>query len=539
VAFSLEAIFGVDTTGVSAKMKSLRKDFNDFVNDYAKLGAGVAVAAFVALSKGAIDLAGRLSDTSTNIGINVEALQALEAQHKRNGVPAEQLTKALEKLREASQKAREGDEKTIETFRKLGITWTEIAAMPLEQKYERIARAVRSSQDPAAAYNAVCELFGAKIGPKMMGSLNELATVGFPKLSAEAKKAGDVLSAETIAQLDKAGDAIDDFKRRAQIAVGNILVNFSSADGLKLLGLQFMKVLGTFGAGIVDAVVEGGQMAWAVFRGTFMGVTNFFRDGLLEAVIAFAQKFNDALPDFVRSRGWTINIAGLEDMKSAGFSISDEITRAIAQTSPSTFKQEVGAFWDQTIADQQKVVDALVKRDFGKDADQLRESGKNIEQSLAAGAAQVAAGGAKAAAEIKEAARVLASSVTRVGKGITEQTDASLRGARANLANQLNESRDRDSRIIDPFTIGGYKSAGTSALASELAAIDRELAERNAVRSVRDRLGEDAARARFGDTVTDKALRDMATDSSRTAVAIESLNSNIRNLNQKFGIPTG
>src|SRR5262245_46612169 len=97
--FSLKAVFGMDATGVKTEIKQLRRELGNFVEDYAKLGMGIAVGAFAALSKGAMDLAGRLSDASQNIGINVVSLQALEAQHGRNGVKAEELQKALEKTK--------------------------------------------------------------------------------------------------------------------------------------------------------------------------------------------------------------------------------------------------------------------------------------------------------------------------------------------------------------------------------------------------------------------------------------------------------
>src|SRR3954464_4970024 len=109
--FSLKAVFGMDATGVKTELKQLRKELGSFVEDYAKLGAGMAVAAFAALSKGAIDLAGKLSDASQNIGINVISLQALEAQHKRNGVSEEMLTKALEKTKAAVLDATAGNDK--------------------------------------------------------------------------------------------------------------------------------------------------------------------------------------------------------------------------------------------------------------------------------------------------------------------------------------------------------------------------------------------------------------------------------------------
>src|SRR4051812_47300519 len=74
---SLKAIFGMDGTGFRADLKQTMAEARSAVNSWANVVAGVGVAAVAALSKSAIEMAGRLSDTSQNLGINVEQLQVL------------------------------------------------------------------------------------------------------------------------------------------------------------------------------------------------------------------------------------------------------------------------------------------------------------------------------------------------------------------------------------------------------------------------------------------------------------------------------
>lgn len=357
--FSLMAVFGMDTTGIKTEIKSLRKDLNDFVNEYAKLGAGLAVGAFAMLSKGAMELAGSLTDASANIGINVISLQALQAQHKRNGVSNEDLTKALEKTKAAVIGAAEGDKKAEAALSALHLSSAKMMSLPLDKQYEAIAAAAAKSKDQNAAYAAVCELLGAKVGPKLMGSLKELGEIGLPGVTKSAAEAGQIMQTSTIAALDAAGDAIDDFKKRATVAVGEILVNFRTEDGLKLMGMQIMSVLAKFGGGILDAITEAGQMIYAVFKGSFTGVTNYFQDGLVATVKGIATLINKILP-----AKFEINVGNLDAFKSSGQGIGDAITEAIAKTSPSTFKKDFGESWDKAIADQQKVVNALNAVDF-------------------------------------------------------------------------------------------------------------------------------------------------------------------------------
>ena len=371
----------MDAKGIKTELKSLRKDLNSFVEEYAKLGAGLGIAAFAALSKGAMELAGNLSDASANIGVNVESLQALQAQHKRNGVSEEELSKALQKTKAAVLDAAAGNVVAEKAFAALGLTSASLLALPLDKQYAAIATATAEAKDQSAAFSAVSDILGAKVGPKLMGSLRELGETGLPGVTDAAKKAGQVMSAETIVALDEAGDAIDDFKRKATVWAGEIIVNFRTEDGLKLLGLQLMAVLGRFGGGILDAITEAGGMIWAVFKGAFFGVTNYLQDGLVEVVQGIAGMINKILP-----AKFEINVGNLEEFKSSGKGIADEITEAIARTSPSTFKKDFGDSWDAAITKQKSVVDALNKVDFKEGTDKLTNAGnaagKSVSESI-------------------------------------------------------------------------------------------------------------------------------------------------------------
>lgn len=541
MAFSLEAIFGVDGSGVRAEMKHLRRELNDFVTDYAKLGAGVAVGAFVALSKGAVDLAGRLSDTSQNIGINVESLQALEAQHKRNGVSGDQLTKALEKTKAAVIAASAGDEKAIASLTTLGLKAEDLIRLPLDRQYEAIARAAAGATDQNEAYAAVSAILGEKVGPKLMTSLRELASEGLDQVAASAAAAGHVMSAETIVALDRAGDAIDDFKKQATIAVGDIIMNFRSEEGLKLLGMKLMQVAGEFGGSILDLFTEAGTMAYAVLRGSFNGVLNYLQDGFVSVLQAVAEKINLLLPE-----KFEIDVASLDSLRSTGRGIGEEITAAIAQTSPSTFKKDFSESWGAAIQEQQKIVDNLNAVDLGPEANKLREAGDvaqgaldasaqriaaaadEVANELMAGADAVAASGESAGESIVEAAEEAAAalqavfqSIERTGSSYQDQSSVALEGVRDRLRSQR-DTLQNDNSYSSAFAPGA-KNPMLNFVATELLAVERELAQRREVQGYAARFGEEATRYRFGDTVTDRGLRDLQTTAERTNVALESI----------------
>lgn len=518
----------MDSSGVKTELKSLKRSVLSFAEDFAKLGAAAGVGAFVALSKGAMELAGSLADASANIGINVESLQALQAQHKRNGVSNEELAKALEKTKIAVISAAEGDIKAEAALKKLGLASADLIKLPLAEQYAAIAKGAAGAKNSNEAFSAVADLLGAKVGPRLMGSLKELGEVGLPGVTKGAQEAGQVMSTTTIAALDKAGDAIDDFKRKATIWAGEIVVNFRTTEGLKLMGMQLVGVVSNFGWGIVDAITEGGQMIWAVFEGALTGVTNVFQDAMVDAVKGVAGLINKVLPS-----KFEINVGNLEDFKSSGKGIGDSITEAIAKTSPSTFKKDFGDAWDAAIAEQQTVVDELNAVDFSEDATKLANAGKSAGASVVDGAKKVqdagkdagtsvAEGGIVAAEAIAEVAKMLSSAIERTGAGYQDQSTTALQGVRARVAAQLSDAQRAD-RNSAPNVGATVESFATSAFKSELFNIEKELAARKQFDADFLRLGSAQTLAKYGDANFNRYSKEMQDQSTRTTNALEQI----------------
>lgn len=403
MAFSLIAKFGLDATGLRTELNKLRGEVTDFADKWAKIGLAAGAAAFTALAKGALDLAANLRDTALALGINVESLQALHYSAEQNGASQEQMTKALEKLRIGLQRAKEGSQTHAEALSKLGLNMEKISKLPLERQFEALAVAYAKSGDKGAAYNAVTELLGDKIGPKLVATLQDMAGSGFDAVAKSAADAGHVMSAETVVALEKADQAIQDFKKRATIAVGNILVNFDSAEGLKLMGMQLMKQASNFGTRLLDAVIDVALMAKNTFDAAFTWVTAKFQNGLVNTLQAVSGLVNKILPDKFK-----IDIGNLESLKVATDDFGLTITKAIANSTPSKLTEELGGWWDGAIKQQQGVVDALRSVAHGKDAEPLKAK---LQEGLTQGANEaaqelktaIAEGGEIAAEEIKEA----------------------------------------------------------------------------------------------------------------------------------------
>lgn len=489
--FALSAIFGIDATGAKAELRQLTRETRGFANTWAAISFAAAGTAIVALAKGAVDLAASLKDAASALGIDIQALQALNYVAEQNGSSQAEMQKALEKTRLYLQKASAGGAEQVATLQKLNLHAEKLAALPLERKFEALAKAYAEAQDKASAYNAVSEIFGDKVGPKMLATLSDLASQGFSGAARAASDAGHVMSSETVLALESASQAIENFKKQAIIAVGSIIVNFRTEEGLVLLSQQIRKAAQMFAAKIGDAIVEAYGMFEATFGAAGIWLRERTQNGLVSAIEAAAKVFNKVLP-----QGFKIDIAGIEKFRAASEDFSDILARTISETEPSRFTQTVGETWDKLIADQQRVVDSINNKDFGEEAKKITEAIDNAGTTLAQkveralnsffgdmdkkptpkpikqAAEEIITAGGKAGAEIKSGAKALEEAAIEFGRQM-----------RMTFTTWVN--MEKDTRVSILGARGASQFAGASDAALE------EISRRNKQQALTLRAGGD------------------------------------------------
>lgn len=119
-------------------------------------------------------------------------------------------------------------------------------------------------------------------------------------------------------------------------------------------------------------------------------------------------------------------------------------------------------------------------------------------------------------------------SVQRTGTGYSGQSTTALMGVRDRLNASLSEvgAGGRTYRDADQMTdYGGYLTGIT--YKTELAAVEKELAQRREISQYASRFGEDATVRKYGDTLAEKALADVRDTSTRTANAVETLSNQL------------
>lgn len=112
----------------------------------------------------------------------------------------------------------------------------------------------------------------------------------------------------------------------------------------------------------------------------------------------------------------------------------------------------------------------------------------------------------------------------RKGSGYESQSTAALEGVLANVRAQLD-------RVKQENAVAGRSERNPMefALQNEFDNITRELSMRRNVGGYAERFGEDAARRQYGDTLTERALRDMQDASTRTAQTLSNIEQRLAN----------
>jgi len=221
----IKSEISLSTTKFQRGLAKSQKGINNFAaNAIRKFGAIAGAAGLGMLARSAIDLGSKISDMAVQMNIGTDQLQTLEFAAREAGVGVDIMARALRNVQLRTEEAINGNKSYGDAFTRLGINIKEFKKLNVEKKMEAIAIAQSKATDKAAAYNAVSRILGEKAGPALQEVLQKLAgPQGYGGLEAAAKRAGEVMSKETIAKMDAAADKIESFKRRMTVMAGEVL----------------------------------------------------------------------------------------------------------------------------------------------------------------------------------------------------------------------------------------------------------------------------------------------------------------------------
>lgn len=168
------------------------------VGDLAVTVTGALASPFAKL-----DELGKLMRQSKSLGIDASQFQGLTQQFAKFGIEADMAATIFAKLGNTLVNGGDFDNpKAVETFARIGLNVKELAGIPIDQSFLRIASAIKQLPSAAEQANAAIGIFG-KQGANLLPVLQK-GGAGIEEFIAEQKKLGAVLSTE---QLEAAASA--------------------------------------------------------------------------------------------------------------------------------------------------------------------------------------------------------------------------------------------------------------------------------------------------------------------------------------------
>jgi archaellum component FlaC len=167
----------------------------------------------------ALDLGGRLDDLSKRTGETAGRLLVLENAFVEAGVSADQVGTAINKLQNFMVDAANGGARQAAAMDNLGISLADLEGKTPTEQMAVFAGAIQKIEDPTQRAAAASEVFGEKLGGKLLPLLTEFS----PALDKSRESVGSLeqIMDENAATFAAAGDTIDRVKGKfAAFAAG-------------------------------------------------------------------------------------------------------------------------------------------------------------------------------------------------------------------------------------------------------------------------------------------------------------------------------
>lgn len=192
--------------------RGMGREFASLAGRY--VGPAALVAGIAGASREALQLTKNIKTLSEQSGLPLEQFQTLDYVFRQNEASGEDAAQAVSRLQQRLSEAASGSKDARQDFASLGLNWERLAKLPIGEAFYETARASTALSGNLVASGAAADILGIKQMPRLRASLAELAEKGFPALTAEAKRAGQIVSADVVKSLNEADQAIENLKRK-------------------------------------------------------------------------------------------------------------------------------------------------------------------------------------------------------------------------------------------------------------------------------------------------------------------------------------
>jgi len=285
----LKAVLGIETSKYRAGVRGSENETKQFQKTLSSVGrtmaAAFSVTAIVGFTRRIIDFASEIRHAADNLNVTTDALQGLNALALKSGVSLDQVSRALAKTKDAQGNISAGGEdakRYADALEAMNINAEAFASADSAEALQMIGEGLNSATNEAAAFSAVSDLLGEKVGPRLNSMLRELGTDGLQTVIDKASEAGHVVEDGLITKLELLGTKSEQVLLRMKVA-------WAQFTGRLLTGAaQFGAVVNSMKSQFSEesASREGG--AFSTSR-TFGAALSVVRDGGMGKAIDAAQ----------------------------------------------------------------------------------------------------------------------------------------------------------------------------------------------------------------------------------------------------------
>ena len=259
-------------TGIAStrsQTAGLHKDFSALKTVISDAFSVYAISSFM---RGLASTAKEINAAALESGSTTTGFQALREAMDDAGLSGDKAGAALGKVNTAMIEALGGGTKAIAAFNQLGISMGDIAGKSTDEVFGMIAEAVYGAQDKTAAYGAVVDILGTKLGTVLLPTLRLVGQEGFGELTKRMLEARQIMDEVMIARIINAEDVLGDATNR-----------------IKIWGLSLIDLIGT---------------GWAGFAGGILSLLSGdgFLVGFARTAAAYEQNYNDAISNILEKQ---------------------------------------------------------------------------------------------------------------------------------------------------------------------------------------------------------------------------------------------
>lgn len=257
---------GMNKAGAKAQsFKGAMRDVGKDIKQAFAVGGVVAFAqamgGVISDAKALMDVFGNVADTSMELGISPESVQALQAFAEDSGLATDAFTLMIAKVRDYQDTIKAGGEdsdKAALSLANLAIEAESFSQMKPGEAFVALSEALAKYEGDGYRAGKIFDILGTK-GRVMQERLTDLGKQGgLDALVAKYAAAGQIMDSGTVARIDKAGDEEAGRKRAARIRDVQSGLVASEAGGSSQVAADFEQGLkGGLIAGGARGIMKG------------------------------------------------------------------------------------------------------------------------------------------------------------------------------------------------------------------------------------------------------------------------------------------